>query len=173
MVGLGSPKFDGDDLYWQESRPTEGGRQVRLLPFSLLPWLPVPFLSSRARPSPLTAFENPPRKAAPYAAKSIRSDKTRDADGGGGQVIVKRDAAGTVTDMTPSGFNVRTRVHEYGGGAYTVAQVLRTLRVAPAFGLLCCGLRSVADAHPGPDADLADADAARACAVRDSSEDRT
>jgi dipeptidyl aminopeptidase/acylaminoacyl peptidase len=34
-------------------------------------------------------------------------------------VHVKED--GTARDVTPQGFNVRTRVHEYGGGAYTVA----------------------------------------------------
>src|SRR5215213_2819088 len=27
---------------------------------------------------------------------------------------------GTISDAIPSGFNARTRVHEYGGGAYTV-----------------------------------------------------
>lgn len=43
----------------------------------------------------------------------------RPADAGR-NVIVKRAADGTVADVTPSGFNVRTRVHEYGGGAYTV-----------------------------------------------------
>jgi len=39
----------------------------------------------------------------------------------GRQVIVRRAADGTISDVTPPGFNVRTRVHEYGGGAYTVA----------------------------------------------------
>jgi hypothetical protein len=34
-------------------------------------------------------------------------------------VIVKQTEDGVSTDMTPVGFNVRTRVHEYGGGAYT------------------------------------------------------
>ncbi len=33
-------------------------------------------------------------------------------------VVVQRDSG--VRDITPPGFNVRTRVHEYGGGAYTV-----------------------------------------------------
>jgi dipeptidyl aminopeptidase/acylaminoacyl peptidase len=35
-------------------------------------------------------------------------------------VIVKRKHDGVSSDITPVGFNVRTRVHEYGGGAYTV-----------------------------------------------------
>ena len=37
---------------------------------------------------------------------------------GGRCVVVRRDSGGAVTDMTPEGFNARTRVHEYGGGAY-------------------------------------------------------
>jgi dipeptidyl aminopeptidase/acylaminoacyl peptidase len=56
--------LDGGDLYWIESRPTEGGRQV----------------------------------------------------------LVKRTPDGHKTDITPPPFNVRTRVHEYGGGAYLVAK---------------------------------------------------
>jgi dienelactone hydrolase len=39
---------------------------------------------------------------------------------GGRSVIVRRAANGAVADVTPPGFNVRTRVHEYGGGAYLV-----------------------------------------------------
>jgi dipeptidyl aminopeptidase/acylaminoacyl peptidase len=39
---------------------------------------------------------------------------------GGRSVIVKRDAAGKVTDVNPPPFNARTRVHEYGGGDYAV-----------------------------------------------------
>jgi dipeptidyl aminopeptidase/acylaminoacyl peptidase len=46
---------------------------------------------------------------------------------GGRSVIVRRSADGTVADITPpapaaggDAFNVRTRVHEYGGGAYLV-----------------------------------------------------
>ena len=36
---------------------------------------------------------------------------------GGRSVLVKRDQAGNVHDITPAPFNIRTRVHEYGGGA--------------------------------------------------------
>jgi dipeptidyl aminopeptidase/acylaminoacyl peptidase len=43
----------------------------------------------------------------------------RPTEGGRG-VIVKRDALGIVSDVTPPPFNARTRVHEYGGGDYTV-----------------------------------------------------
>ena len=40
---------------------------------------------------------------------------------GGRSVLVRRRADGRHEDLTPQGFNVRTRVHEYGGGAYIVA----------------------------------------------------
>lgn len=39
---------------------------------------------------------------------------------GGRNVLVRRTADGQISDLTPAGFNVRTRVHEYGGGAYLV-----------------------------------------------------
>jgi dipeptidyl aminopeptidase/acylaminoacyl peptidase len=61
-VGLSQPIFDGEDIYWVELRPKEGGRNV----------------------------------------------------------IVKRTPGGVSTDLTPPGFNARTRVHEYGGGDYLV-----------------------------------------------------
>jgi dipeptidyl aminopeptidase/acylaminoacyl peptidase len=61
-IGLGLVKLDGDDAYWIEMRPSEGGRQV----------------------------------------------------------IVRLDRDGTRVDVTPPGFNARTRVHEYGGGDYVV-----------------------------------------------------
>lgn len=62
-VSLGEPWVDGDDAYWVEGRPAEGGRTV----------------------------------------------------------LVRRAADGTTTDLTPPPFDVRSQVHEYGGGAYTVA----------------------------------------------------
>ena len=76
-----------------------------------------------AWPSPLTA--------ARVTAGALRLDHIQlDGDDvywvegraseGGRYVIVKRDATGTRTDVTPAAFNVRTRVHEYGGAAYTV-----------------------------------------------------
>ena len=40
----------------------------------------------------------------------------------GRSVVVRRTGAGETGDVTPPGFNARTRVHEYGGGAYTVEQ---------------------------------------------------
>ena len=42
------------------------------------------------------------------------------ASEGGRYVIVRRTADGAIIDVTPTVFNVRTRVHEYGGAAYTV-----------------------------------------------------
>jgi dipeptidyl aminopeptidase/acylaminoacyl peptidase len=40
---------------------------------------------------------------------------------GGRKVIVCRSPDGRVADITPAGFNARTRVHEYGGGDYAVS----------------------------------------------------
>jgi len=76
-----------------------------------------------AWPSPLTA--------ARVTAGALRLDHIQlDGDDvywvegraseGGRTVIVKCDASGAITDITPPAFNVRTRVHEYGGAAYTV-----------------------------------------------------
>ncbi len=61
-ITLGLTAIDGDQLYWLESRPTEGGRQV----------------------------------------------------------LMRCDAQGVITELTPAPYNIRTRVHEYGGGAYAV-----------------------------------------------------
>lgn len=38
----------------------------------------------------------------------------------GRNVLVCRDGKGVITDVTPANFNVRTRAHEYGGGAFVV-----------------------------------------------------
>src|SRR5262245_11941383 len=40
---------------------------------------------------------------------------------GGRKVIVRHSPDGQVADVTPVGFNARTRVHEYGGGDYVVS----------------------------------------------------
>lgn len=42
------------------------------------------------------------------------------ASEGGRNVVVRRTPDGVIADATPAGFNVRSRVHEYGGAAYTV-----------------------------------------------------
>ncbi|MGK9166505.1 S9 family peptidase [Inquilinus limosus] len=40
---------------------------------------------------------------------------------GGRSVLMRRAPDGSVAEVSPPGVNVRTRVHEYGGGAWTVA----------------------------------------------------
>ncbi len=40
---------------------------------------------------------------------------------GGRSVIVRRSADGSTTDVLPAPWNARTRVHEYGGGSWTVS----------------------------------------------------
>ena len=42
------------------------------------------------------------------------------AEEAGRQVLVRREADGALTRLTPEGFNARCRVHEYGGGAYLI-----------------------------------------------------
>jgi hypothetical protein len=39
----------------------------------------------------------------------------------GRYVIVRAGSDGAATDVTPPGFNARTRVHEYGGASWLVA----------------------------------------------------
>ncbi len=63
-IGLGGVVYDGQDIYWLEGRPSEGGRSV----------------------------------------------------------LVRRSPQGTIADVTPQPYNVRSRVHEYGGGAFLVVQ---------------------------------------------------
>ena len=41
---------------------------------------------------------------------------------GGRYVLVRKAPDGSVSDVTPAGFNARTRVHEYGGGSYWIDQ---------------------------------------------------
>ncbi|MEJ2352413.1 MAG: S9 family peptidase [Anaerolineales bacterium] len=62
VIGLGGADFEGQDIYWSELHPKEGGR-----------------------------------------------------------IIVVREAPdGNRTELTPTPFNARTRVHEYGGHAYVI-----------------------------------------------------
>ena len=39
---------------------------------------------------------------------------------GGRSVVVRRSADGSIEDAVPEEFNARSRIHEYGGGAYAV-----------------------------------------------------
>ncbi len=69
LVATGSVRFgqvalDGEDIYWVETRPSEGGRSV----------------------------------------------------------IVRHTPGGQTVDLNPPPYNARTRVHEYGGGAFWVNQ---------------------------------------------------
>jgi len=75
-------------------------------------------------PSPLAAID--------VAAASVRMSDVHARDGQlywielrpeerGRSVLVSRQADGRIADVTPAPFNVRTRVHEYGGLSYAVA----------------------------------------------------
>jgi dipeptidyl aminopeptidase/acylaminoacyl peptidase len=58
--------------------------------------------------------------AAGFSSVDVRSGRVRWAESRaaeGGRVVVVEQADGRVADVTPAGFNARTRVHEYGGGA--------------------------------------------------------
>lgn len=64
--------------------------------------------------------------AAASAPGEIRLDgpdtcwiESRPAEGGR-SVIVRRDPSGEISDLLPPPFSARSRVHEYGGGAYAV-----------------------------------------------------
>ena len=56
-----------------------------------------------------------------YGAGGVRWWLEGRPDEGGRQVLVRRNLDGSVARLTPEGFNARTRVHEYGGGAYLVS----------------------------------------------------
>jgi len=59
------------------------------------------------------------RLSGPVAVHIPTGDEVWWAEGrpaeGGRTVVVRRDAAGAVSDVLPAGWNARTRVHEYGG----------------------------------------------------------
>jgi hypothetical protein len=72
-----------------------------------------------------------PISAASLAEGAIGLSDLRVADGrlywletrpqeGGRVVVMTREDSGDVRELTPAGFNARTRVHEYGGAAYVV-----------------------------------------------------
>jgi hypothetical protein len=84
----------------------------------------------RTRVSPYGTWQSP-LTAARVTAGSLRFDHiVLDGDDvywlegraseAGRNVIVRRTGDGNTSDMTPAGFNVRSRVHEYGGAPYTV-----------------------------------------------------
>ncbi|GIT02269.1 MAG: hypothetical protein CM1200mP27_08940 [Chloroflexota bacterium] len=49
----------------------------------------------------------------------------------GRMVVVKRNSAGEVTDITPKPFSARTKVHEYGGVSTSSMTELSTLPIFP------------------------------------------
>ena len=57
----------------------------------------------------------------PHASGGLRYWLEGRPEEGGRQVLVRRETDGTLTRMTPEGFNARSRVHEYGGGAPLVS----------------------------------------------------
>ena len=57
----------------------------------------------------------------PHAADGLRWWLEGKPDEGGRQGLVRREPDGTLTRMTPEGFNARSRVHEYGGAAFIVS----------------------------------------------------
>ncbi|HET7308384.1 MAG TPA: prolyl oligopeptidase family serine peptidase [Gammaproteobacteria bacterium] len=74
-------------------------------------------------PSPITPgliCERGDRLAEPrFADGALYWIEGRPAEGGRG-VLVRRNADGSVVDLTPAPFSVRSRVHEYGGGAVAI-----------------------------------------------------
>ena len=88
-----------------------------------------PSQSSRP-PAPYGTWKSP-LTAARVTAGALRLDQIQlDGDAvywvegraseGGRNVLVRRTADGITSDITPPAFNVRSRVHEYGGAAYVV-----------------------------------------------------
>lgn len=91
----------------------------------------TPFSPERRDRRPYGSWPSP-YTAARVAAGSLRLDQiVIDGDDvywlegrageGGRSVVVRRTPDGRVTDMTPPGWSVRSRVYEYGGAAYAVA----------------------------------------------------
>ncbi len=57
----------------------------------------------------------------PLAAGGVRWWLEGRPEEGGRQVLVRRERDGTLVRLTPEGFNARSRVHEYGGGAWLLS----------------------------------------------------
>jgi dipeptidyl aminopeptidase/acylaminoacyl peptidase len=81
--------------------------------------------------TPYGSWKSPITSDLIVAQATMLSDVRLDGDGihwlegrpqeQGRSVIVRAGQDGTATDITPAGFNVRTRVHEYGGASWLVA----------------------------------------------------
>lgn len=74
--------------------------------------------------SPITAARSAARSSSPSEIRLDGGDiywlEGRPAEGGR-SVIVKRASSGEISENLPPPFSARTRVHEYGGGAYAAA----------------------------------------------------
>jgi dipeptidyl aminopeptidase/acylaminoacyl peptidase len=76
-----------------------------------------------AWPSPISAervAEGGVRLAEPFVEGDVVTWRESRPAEGGRAVVVRADPWSGPVDITPEGFNVRDRVHEYGGGAYAV-----------------------------------------------------
>jgi dipeptidyl aminopeptidase/acylaminoacyl peptidase len=86
-------------------------------------------VSTSKKPAPYGSWKSPITSDL-IVAQSVALAEVRIEDGAiywlegrpqeqGRNVVVRMGADGRAADFTPSPFNVRTRVHEYGGGAWT------------------------------------------------------
>ncbi len=82
----------------------------------------APYGSWRSPIDPATVARAGRRLAAPALAAdgAVWWAEGRPAEGGR-VVLMRRPPGGEPEDVTPAEFNARTRVHEYGGGAWTLA----------------------------------------------------
>jgi dipeptidyl aminopeptidase/acylaminoacyl peptidase len=81
----------------------------------------APYGSWRSPIAPAVVAAGGRRLAAPKLAGdgAVWWGEGRPAEGGR-VVLVRRPAGGVPEDVTPAGMNARTRVHEYGGGAWSL-----------------------------------------------------
>src|SRR5829696_3234922 len=103
-VSLDEVRVAGDHVYWIEGRPLEGGRQI----------------VCRARPGgrggPGDRQGGPPED---QGGPGDRQGGPPEDQGGPGDRQGDPPESRETEDLVPEGFNARTRVHEYGGGAYS------------------------------------------------------
>ena len=100
-------QLDGNDVYWLEGRASEGGRNV------IVKWAAD---GTEKTPGPQKAQITPgPQKAQITTPGPQITPGPQKA-----QITTPGQQKAQIIDITPPGFNVRTRVHEYGGAAYTV-----------------------------------------------------
>ena len=96
-------QLDGNDVYWLEGRASEGGRNV---------------IVKATEGIEKTATEGTEKTATEGTEKTATEGTEKTATEGTETPPGPQKAQ--IIDVTPPGFNVRSRVHEYGGAAYTV-----------------------------------------------------